>query len=104
MINVNTFIKEYYMARNREINTQAEIRRDYRAKVDVEDMNYKAISDLFVEIMICYYSYYGFDKFKQKFKAIFEQFQRIFESYILEVINNEFSDPKTLLEVIRSKV
>lgn len=99
---VNTFIKEYSKMANLEINQYAELKRNYKDRVDPDEINYKALSDLFVEIVICYYSYEGFNNYKRKFKKIFEQFQRRISSYIKDFINNEFVDSKALLEVLKS--
>ena len=104
LASVTQFIKEYSKTRNLEINRLADLKRDYQNKVDVDDLNYKAVSDLFVEIVICYYSYFGFDKYKRKFKRIFEEFQNIFSSYVKDIINNEFSESRTILEVIKSSL
>ena len=100
---VGTVINRYNKAKNIEINREADRRRDYKAKVEEDEKNYKAISDLFVEILICYYAYDEFYKYKQKIKQIFEHFQLIFSNYIKEILNNEFSEPKMLLEAIKSK-
>ena len=100
---VNTIINRYNKAKNLEINKEADRRRDYKSKVEEDEKNYKAISDLFVEILICYYSYDDFYKYKQRVKRIFEHFQQIFSNYIKEILNNEFSEPKMLLEAIKSK-
>lgn len=100
---VNTIINRYNKAKNVEKNKEADRRRQYKNKVEEDEKNYKAISDLFVEILICYYAYDDFFKYKQKIKKIFEHFQQIFISYIKEILNNEFSEPKMLLEAIKSK-
>jgi hypothetical protein len=102
LASVNAFIWEYSKRANLEINQYAELKRNYKDRVDPDDMNYKALSDLFVEIVICYYSYEGFNHYKKKFKKIFEQFQSIISSYIKEYVNNEFVDSKAILDVIKS--
>ena len=101
---VGTVINRYNKAKNIEINREADRKRNYKNKVEEDEKNYKAISDLFVELLICYYAYDDFYKYKQKMKQIFEFFQQIFSNYIKEILNNEFSEPKMLLEAIKSRL
>jgi hypothetical protein len=103
MSTLGTIINRYNKAKNIELNKEAIRKRQYKNKVEEDEKNYKAISDLFVEILICYYAYDDFFKYKQKIKRIFEYFQQIFMSYIKEILSNEFSEPKMLLEAIKSK-
>ena len=73
-------------------------------KVEEDEKNYKAISDLFVEIMICYYSFQNFFRMGRKIIPIIENFQSLFFGYIKDVLSNEFSEPKMLLFAIKSNV
>ena len=100
---VGSIINRYNKIKNQEHNAEAERRREYKKKVEEEEKNYKAISDLFVELMICYYAYDDFHKYKQKIKQIMQIFQTIFFNYIKEILSNEFSEPRMLLEAIKSE-
>lgn len=101
---VGSIINNYNKMKNLEINEEADKRRDHKAKVEEDEKNYKAISDLFTEMMICYYAYDDFYQYKKKMKTIIETFQKIFSNYIKEILSNEFAEPKMLLEAIKSKL
>lgn len=99
---LTTIINKYNRLKNQEINRIAEQKRDHLMKVEEDEKNYKAISDLFVEIMICYYSFQNFFRMGRKIIPIIENFQSLFFGYIKDVLSNEFSEPKMLLFAIKS--
>lgn len=99
---LTSIVNRYNRLKNMEINRIAEQKRDHMMKVEEDEKNYKAISDLFVEMMICYYSLQNFSKTGRKIIPIIENFQNLFFGYIKDVLSNEFSEPKMLLQAIKS--
>lgn len=70
--------------------------------INDDENNYKGISDLFIETMICFYSYNDPFLYKKKFKNIIQCFSNMYSDLMKNIINYEFSDIKLVFQTLQS--